>query len=143
MNNIRKHIKKAIEDILRDYNNFDKYIKEREEEIRYPILSVDENIGGGKTTNISKPQETTVITIEQDKRLQTLIAEREAIKRCFENANHDTQIIINELYFKKYPNYTINGLIFNKIIFCGKSKAHELKNNFIKEVGISIDLIKY
>ncbi|MCT3278852.1 transcriptional regulator, partial [Lactiplantibacillus pentosus] len=39
---------RKVEDILRDYPKIDKYIEKREQELRYPTVPRDDNVGGGK-----------------------------------------------------------------------------------------------
>ncbi len=39
---------RKVEDILRDYPKIDKYIEDREQELRYPVKPADDNVGGGK-----------------------------------------------------------------------------------------------
>ncbi len=137
---IRTSLKRLIEDILRDYPLVDQYIHEREQELMHPVSDSDENIGGGKSGKISKPQEQMVITLEQDRRLNQLMKQRDAVEECFDNSNEDTKHIISELYFRKYPRYQMEGLIKNHIIYCNRSQAFKLRNDFIERVASELKI---
>lgn len=141
MSNIRSGTKKRIEEILRDYPNLDRYIAQRTEELRYPHREHDENVGGGKSSKISKPQEQMVITIEADKRLAMLEKEQRAIKKCLDNTDGDTRVIINELYFRKHPYYKVDGLILNNLITCSRAQAFRLKHEFLMDVANELELL--
>lgn len=129
-----------IEEILRDYPNVDKYIEEREQELMYPMQETDENVGGGKGNKISKPQERMVITLESDRRLNQLKKQRDAVEECYINSDEDTQHIISELYFRKYPRYRMEGLIENNVVHCDRSTAFRLKAMFIANVARELKL---
>jgi len=76
---------KYIEQLLRDYPEMDNYIKQREEELIFPDeLAIDQNIGGGRSSFISKPTERMAITITEDKRLQMLIRYKRAIDKLID-----------------------------------------------------------
>lgn len=140
MSEIRRATKLLIEDILRDYPEIDEHIKNKREELMYPISDEDDNIGGGKSSKISKPQEQLIIRIDEDEELTQLRRQRDVITECFRLADQDTQTLISELYFKKHPQYTVDGLIAQKKIYCGWTKAHRLINNFINEVAKGLKL---
>ncbi|MCP1250099.1 hypothetical protein, partial [Gluconobacter oxydans] len=76
---------RKVEDILRDYPKIDKYIKKREQELRYPTIPRDDNVGGGKAQY--KYPETTlnmIITIDEDRRINALKHQREVIDDCLD-----------------------------------------------------------
>lgn len=137
---IRRGTKKRIEEILRDYPNMDRYINERRQALMYPTQQTDDNVGGGKSSKISKPQEQMIITIDEDKQLKALERERAAVTKVLKDSDTDTNIIVRELYFKKHPTYTINGLSDDHVIYCGHTQAFQKKAKLIgriaKEVGL-------
>ena len=47
---MRKGTFQYIEQILVDYNQTEKHIQQRINELKYPVQIVDENIGGGKSS---------------------------------------------------------------------------------------------
>ncbi|MGF3112485.1 transcriptional regulator [Facklamia sp. P13064] len=130
-----------IQDILRDYPKLDKYIEEREEELRYPFKPTDINAGiqgngrNDKMTNM-------LITIEEDKRITALRRNQRVISDNLDECDEDTKTIINELYLKKYPRYTMNGLVENKIIYCSRSQAFNLRNRFFENIADDLGLDK-
>ncbi|WP_428958050.1 hypothetical protein [Levilactobacillus brevis] len=52
-------------------------IIEREQELRYPVTPVDENVGGGRAQNgFNDSTDRLIITLDEDKRLNALKKER-------------------------------------------------------------------
>ena len=138
---IRPGTRSRIEEVLRDYPKLDKYISDRNKELRHPYREPDENIGGGKSSKISKPQEQMLITIEADKRLSMLEQEKKAIDKCLITASDDTKTIISELYFREHPYYKIDGLIFSGMIHCSRAQAFRLKHEFLSNLASELGLL--
>ncbi|MDO7805779.1 hypothetical protein Q7Q91_12375 [Lactiplantibacillus pentosus] len=65
--------------------------------------------------------------------MNALKRQRNVIDDCLDDAGKDTGVIINELYFCKRPQYTIDGLITSHLINVSCRNAFRLKNSFIKE----------
>ncbi|AYG16516.1 transcriptional regulator [Latilactobacillus sakei] len=137
---MRRSTFKCVEGILRDYPKIPSYIKQREQELMYPVQTPDENIGGGRASTITKPQEQMIITLDEDRRLNALKRQRNLVDDTLDEFGNDTEVIINELYFKKRQEYTIEGLIEQRKIFVGRSKAFELKTKFIENLGAKLGL---
>lgn len=137
---MRKSAKNYIEDILRDYPKLLDYIAEREDEIRYPVRQLDENVGGGKSSVITKPQESTLITIEQDERLTALKRQYNIIHDLYESTDDDTRALIREKYFKKHPEYTVDGLIMDGQIFCSRRTAYQKQSDFLEELAKKLNV---
>jgi len=106
----------------------------------YPTQDTDENVGGGKSSIVSRPQERMIITIDEDKQLKALEHEKEAVFNALANSDEDTNVIANELYFKKHPTYTITGLTDDHIIYCGHTQAFQKKAKLIANVAKEIGL---
>lgn len=130
-----------IKDILADYNKTDEYIKQREEELRIPWREADDNKGfsGNYSDNDGKAV-AMLITIEQDRRLTLLERNKRVIEDCMDNACEDTQVIIRELYMRKRPQYTLDGLIENNLIYCSRTQAYRKVNLFFAEVASELNL---
>ncbi|AVK60547.1 transcriptional regulator [Lactobacillus sp. CBA3605] len=125
---------RKVEDILRDYPKINKYIEEREQELRYPTGISDENVGGGRAQyKYSNQTLSTLITIDEDRRLNALRRQREVIDDCLDGVGEDTEVIVSELYFRKRQRYTIDGLIVNHLLHCSRATAFRLKTQFITE----------
>lgn len=132
---------KQVEFILREYPKLDSWIRHREEELRYPLSNDDENIGGGRAQFKETDAATqTLIAIDNDPELNELKKKKQTIERCLAEADEDTNIIIKELYFKRYPKYNIMGLVNNSIVTCGRDKAYKLRNKFIDYVTNELKL---
>lgn len=138
---VKRSTIRKVEDILRDYPKIDKYIEKREQELRYPTVPRDDNVGGGKA-QYKYPETTlnTIITIDDDRRINALKHQREVIDNCLDGVGHDTEVIVNELYFKKHQQYTIDGLITNHLINVSHTKAFKLRNEFIMECAKGLGL---
>lgn len=57
-----------------------------------------------------------------------------------EEVDEDTRIIVEELYFKRWPRYSLKSLVSNEKVSCGKSKAYELRDKFFLEVAKDLEL---
>ncbi|MBL1225386.1 transcriptional regulator [Enterococcus sp. BWR-S5] len=137
---MRKSTFNYIKDILADYPETDEHIRKREEELRYPYRESDINrdIKGTKASYDS--QDNLMITIEQDKRLAALERNKRVIDNVLQGAGEDTMTIIFELYMKKYPRYTMQGLIDNNMVYCSRATAFTLRNEFFKEIALDLGL---
>ncbi|MGK9347467.1 transcriptional regulator [Melissococcus plutonius] len=129
-----------IKDILADYYKTDEYIKKREEELRYPYKETDLNADIQGKGTISVPTERLLITIERDKRLAQLERNKRVIDNTLDSSCKDTKIIIKELYMKRRQQYTLEGLVQNKLIFCSKRTAQRLRTNFFEEIASELGL---
>ena len=137
---IRSGTKKRIEEILHDYPNMDRYINERRKALMYPTKDDDENVGGGKSSKVSRPQEQMVITIDEDKQLKALEREKRAVEISLLDSDTDTNIIAREIYFKNRPTLKIDGLIDNKLIYCGRTQAFQKKAKLIRRIAKEMGL---
>ncbi|WP_334341189.1 transcriptional regulator [Companilactobacillus sp. HBUAS56275] len=135
MSIIRSGTKKRIEEILRDYPKMDRYISDRKQELMYPIQEVDENVGGGKSSKVSRPQETYVVTLDQDMRLRMLERQKSAVTDCYLATDKDTRTIIDELYFKEHPTYTISGLSTQHKINVSIATAKRMRTKFLLDLS--------
>ena len=137
---IRTDIRIRVEAILRDYPDLETYIKNRKQELMIPHREIDDNVGGGKSSKISKPQEQMIITIDADKRLKVLEREKAAVEKCFFESDTDTQIIIKELYFRRYPKYTTEGLSLNHVVNCSIRTIKRMKGAFLRRLASELDI---
>ncbi|PMD71491.1 transcriptional regulator [Companilactobacillus nuruki] len=140
MNIIRSGTKKRIEEILKDYPNMNRYIHERKQSLMYPTQEPDENVGGGKSSKVSRPQERMIITIDEDKQLKALEREQMAVKKSLDESDTDTNIIARELYFKEHPKYQMDGLIEDGLIYCGHTQAFQKKAKLIRKIAKEMGL---
>lgn len=139
---MKRYTFRYIEEILKDYPDIDKHIHEREMELRYSVLPADENVGGGRAENkLSEPVLNMMITIDTDRRLYNLKRNQKAIDDTLDEFGNDTYVIINELYFKKHQEFTLNGLVQNHKVLVGKDKAYKLRNDFFESLARRLGLI--
>lgn len=144
MHSLKKQTKGYIESLLEDYPNYDKYVMQREFELRHPYIEKDENVGGGKAQNKRNERiEMMLITIDEDKRLNNLRREHFAIKTCVDDANDIVQIIVKELYFKSprmRTHHSILDLVNAQLIHISKSRAYILFDDFLEECAQELGL---
>lgn len=137
---MRKSTFNYIKDILADYPETDEHIRKREEELRYPYRESDINRDIKGTKASYDAHDNLMITIEQDKRLAALERNKRVIQNVLDESDEITKTIIKELYMRKNCNNTINTLVYQKKIFVGSTKAHELRNECFKKIAIDLDL---
>lgn len=135
---MRTATKRYVEQLLRDYPDLDKYIKKHKEELRYPIKDYDKNVSISKNNKIARPEENLVITLDEDKRLRALQRQKEIIGQCIANSGEVTQIIVQELYFKKHPKYTTEGLAIK--LKYAKTYMYKLKLKLIERVASALGI---
>lgn len=126
--------------ILRDYHYIDEHIKCRERELRYPHREEDINrdIKGNQAAHDAN--DNLMITIEQDRRLACLERNKRLITFELDEADLDTQTIIEELYMKHRPRYTMQGLLDSRKIYCSRTRAFELRDEFFRQLAMRFDL---
>ena len=96
---MKKSTFKHIEDILRDYPKYDKYLMERELEILYPYNeSKDDNVGG-RNGDISKTVEVKALRLADDRRLCKLKEQKQAVDEALEQSDSLTISVIAAYYF--------------------------------------------
>lgn len=129
-----------VKQILKDYPDTDKYIRKIEEGIRTPYKASDVN-GDIKGTKIDNdPNFTTLWTIETHKQIANFKRNKQIIDDLLYECGVDTETIIRELYIKKFPQYTMQGLVVNHLVNVSISTAKRLRNNFFKEVDRQLDI---
>ena len=101
----------------------------------------DVNVGGGLALNtLSDPVSNLVITINDDRRLQRLKLERQAIDDCLDEAGTITVDLIQKLYFDNYAKRTIPELCDQHIVPVGTTRAYELRNEFLENLAQKLDI---
>lgn len=130
---------KYIEAILRDYPDYGKHITEREQEIFYPVsFKEDENIGGGRSSNISNPTEQKALTIAEDKRLLTLRKYKQAIDDAVNEADETTEAIIREYYFTRPQLKTWAGVA--QELHVSDRQCRRMRDSFFDKVAKKLGL---
>lgn len=130
-----------IKQILKDYSQIDDHIKRRMEELQYPYRPDDVN-AGIKGNAQSDSMANLMITIEQDRRLSALERNKKIVEDNLSECGKDTETIITELYIKRYPRYRMEGLVENRLIDCGRTKAFQLRDNFFENIADDLGLDK-
>lgn len=129
-----------VKAVLKDYRDTDKYVKKLEEEIRVPYREEDVNGDIKGTRSDSDLMFGTLWTIETDKQIRRLKRNKQIVEELLDECGSDTETIIRELYIKRFPQYTMQGLVEQRIILASVSTAKRLRNKFFEEVDKQLDL---
>lgn len=127
------------ESALKDYNDIDKYVAKIEKQIRVPHKESDINADIKGTRIDNDLMFDTMWTIETHKAINQLKIKKQAITELLEECGHDTETIIRELHIKKFPKYTLYGLVDQRKVSCGRNKAIELRKKFFQELDKKLD----
>ena len=129
-----------VKAVLKDYRDTDKYVRKLEEEIRVPYREEDINGDIKGTRSDSDLMFGTLWTIETDKQIRRLKRNKQIVQELLDECGSDTETIIRELYIKRFPQYTMQGLVEQRIILASVSTAKRLRNKFFEEVDKQLDL---
>ncbi|MDU3375063.1 MAG: integrase [Enterococcus casseliflavus] len=129
-----------VKAVLKDYRDTDKYVRKLEEEIRVPYREEDANGDIKGTRSDSDLMFGTLWTIETDKQIRRLKRNKQIVQELLDECGSDTETIIRELYIKRFPQYTMQGLVEQRIILASVSTAKRLRNKFFEEVDKQLDL---
>ncbi|WP_142962896.1 integrase [Enterococcus casseliflavus] len=129
-----------VKAVLKDYRDTDKYVRKLEEEIRVPYREEDVNGDIKGTRSDSDMMFGTLWTIETDKQIRRLKRNKQIVQELLDECGSDTETIIRELYIKRFPQYTMQGLVEQRIILASVSTAKRLRNKFFEEVDKQLDL---
>ncbi|MDO0919881.1 MULTISPECIES: integrase [unclassified Enterococcus] len=129
-----------VKAVLKDYRDTDKYVRKLEEEIRIPYREEDVNGDIKGTRSDSDLMFGTLWTIETDKQIRRLKRNKQIVQELLDECGSDTETIIRELYIKRFPQYTMQGLVEQRIILASVSTAKRLRNKFFEEVDKQLDL---
>lgn len=129
-----------VKAVLKDYRDTEKYVRKLEEEIRVPYRENDVNRDIKGSSTDSDTMFGTMWTIETDRRIQQLRRNEAIVQELLDECGKDTETIIRELYIKRFPQYTMQGLVDNLVIKCGRNKAFTLRDKFFEELDRSLDI---
>ncbi|TPR41257.1 hypothetical protein DY123_07135 [Apilactobacillus micheneri] len=137
---MQRHVKNLVEKMLFDYPKIDGYINKRRNEIKNPFVEDrDENVGGGKSNKITKAIENYVITVDEDKTLQSLKQQKESINEALTVLNPDISMVFKRYYFNNEARYkTLQGLATEYHV--SKSLLYKERDMFFKDILKSMDL---
>lgn len=125
--------------ILKDYNDTDDYVNQIIKSIRTPYKETDINADIKGTKVDSDTMFNELWTIETHKALNCLKRNKSLVDKLLIECGPDTEMIIRELYIKKFPKYTMRGLVLNHKVNCGRNKAIKLRDRFFSELDKELD----
>ena len=107
---MRKGTYSFIEQTLLDYNEIDKHIKKRVEEITYPVSVPDDNIGGSSAGTISNPTERLAVTIMDDMLISNLKHTKSIVDDVLDTLEPEARQVIQLYYIESPRKYTWSGI---------------------------------
>ena len=130
---------KQIEIILQEYPRYEGYIRRREEELLNPYTPEDTNQGGGKSNRTSDTTAVKAITLADDRILQRIREQYQAVKRTYEQADDVTQEIIEEYYFKQPRTKTWDGIALQ--VHTSKRTCFRIRKAFFTRLADELGLV--
>jgi len=107
---LRKGTYSFIEQTLLDYNEIDKHIKKRVEELTYPVSVPDDNIGGSSSGRLSNPTERLAVTIMDDILISNLKHTKAIVDEVLDGLEPSARKVIQLYYIDRPRKYTWNGI---------------------------------
>lgn len=107
---MRKGTYSFIEQTLLDYNEIDKHIKKRVEELTYPVSVPDDNIGGSSSGRLSNPTERLAVTIMDDILISNLKHTKYIVDDVLEGLEPKAREVIQLYYIDNPRKYTWSGI---------------------------------
>lgn len=107
---MRKGTYSFIEQTLLDYNEIDKHIKKRVEELTYPVSVPDDNIGGSSSGRLSNPTERLAVTIMDDILISNLNRTKNIVDDVLDGLEPKAREVIQLYYIDSPRKYTWTGV---------------------------------
>lgn len=97
---MRKCTKNYLEGNLKLYPKYDEMIREKEQALLNPDeVYIDQNIGGGRSSFVSRQTETKAMILMNDEELDAIKYHRSVIKSVLDNTDDITVGIVEAHYF--------------------------------------------
>lgn len=135
---MRKGTFKYIEQIIADYDKYERLIARREEEIWFPSKETDENIGGSSGSRDFCAVERLASRLAEDEKLRRLKEEKQAIDKAFKHCRPGTRKVIDMWYLDKPRLKTWDGVA--KETNWSRRTCINLRDDFIKMIADELNL---
>jgi len=137
---MKREVFNYIAMIVRDYSTSEMYIHQRERELMNKFQEFrDENVGGGRAQNRKdESTERMAITLAEDRRLNNLKKNEEAVRKALESSDQITKDIIYELYLRENCILTLEGIAQKAHLSVAAVKKRRIK--FFEKVAEEIGL---
>lgn len=124
---------KFIEQTLIDFNEIDDYVENRIEELKYPVVHTDENIGGGKSNIMTKPTERLAITLADDLMLSNLRNTKQVVESVLDELEPKPRQVIELYYIDKPRTLTWAGVALETNFT--ERHCRRIRNGVFKEIA--------
>ena len=131
MTRIRNATREDIKYYLNNYSWLEREITDRREEIIYPYVEADTNIGGGQSNLTTSPTERTSVKLADDIRLAQLERMKWAIDDVLNLLDDTGKQFVQLYYFESF--LTIDGVALE--IGVSSRTAKRLNTKIIMEIG--------
>ncbi|MCL0330592.1 hypothetical protein [Apilactobacillus xinyiensis] len=122
-----------LERMLFDYPELEHHLKNRIEELKYPVVEKDDNVGGGKSNKVSNPIESFVITIDEDKVIHGFRKQQIAIQEALGKLDLGMNKTIKRYYFDNEANNRSARSIAKEYGY-SKSEYYRQRDFFYKRI---------
>lgn len=130
MRSLSEATKKSLDEELFEYNSIAHQIALRKLEIETE-REHDENIGGGRSSHISKVPEELVIKFSQDRRIQHLEQFRSDVEHCYKDMLTDEQRTIFDLRWLLDEANTWEEIA--KKIYCSEKSIYRKREKILEK----------
>lgn len=130
---MRKGTYSFIEQTLLDYNEIDKHIKKRVEEITYPVSIPDDNIGGSSAGTISNPTERLAVTIMDDMLISNLNRTKDVVDEVLDSLELNARMVIQCYYIDSPRKYTWAGVALETSF--SESYCRKIRNVVFEQIA--------
>lgn len=93
-----KATRKRLEEIISNYHNYPKQIKEREDHLLNPHIEEERNVGGGRSNQTGSPTESDALRLINDECRQDLQNNYNAVTIALSQSDKETKEIIKLWY---------------------------------------------
>ena len=130
---MRKGTYSFIEQTLLDYNEIDKHIKKRVEELTYPVSVPDDNIGGSSSGRLSNPTERLAVTIMDDMLISNLKHTKYIVDDVLDGLEPKARKVIQMYYIDSPRMYTWSGIALETNF--SESYCRKIRNAVFEQIA--------
>ena len=135
---MRKCTKNYLEGNLKLYPKYDEMIREKEQALLNPDeVYIDQNIGGGRSSFVSRQTEQKAVVILSDKELEIIKGHKRAIETTLYKSDDITKGIIEAHYFNDTKLDSIAQDLETTFDFCNK-----LRKRYLDTLATELRLLK-
>lgn len=126
-----------LEELFADYESYDKKISLRKAELK--IKEIDENVGGGRSSDVGRPVETQIICEMSDERLRFLERCKKGVEFTLNYFDEDVSQVIQSKFFENHGMLTWEEVAGK--VFRGRTSVYRIRYMVLEVFGNYIGLL--